>query len=269
MTATQTRAAHVETRAPLPLYLYGKKSTRVDADGPALRVRIADTAPLRYPLVRIARIIVGPRVEWQANALQLCQQHGLPIVFLDSAGEPTGYLLPAQSKPSRLDDVIEEMLDRADWSMHYSPWLRAQRMQLLHDWLHARQTAGQTTQHHEYRELVRRHVYQPETEAVSYPHESVQAGAITAYTLQTLQRGGLKPRYWGDNGSVLELARDLSQLLQLALHLEMYGMGSSLHGDNATLLRILHSYSQQMITQLPRLLGSLHRHFRAQLEAWR
>lgn len=268
MTATQTRAPHVDTRAPLPLYLYGKKPTRVDADGPALRVSIADTAPLRYPLVRIARIIVGPSVEWQANALQLCQQHGLPIVFLDSAGEPTGYLLPAQSKPSRLDDVIEEMLDRADWPMHYSPWLRAQRMQLLHDWLHARQTDGHTTQHHEYRELVRRHVYQPETEPVSYPHESVQAGAITAHVLQTLHHAGLKPRYWGNNGTALELAQDIGRLLALTLHLEMYGMGSTLHADNATLLRILHSFSQHMIDQLPRLLGNLHRHFKTQLEEW-
>lgn len=269
MTATQTRAPHSNTSAPLPLYLYGKKPTRVDADGPALRVRIADTAPLRYPLVRIARIIAGPRVEWQATALNLCQQHGLPIVFLDAAGEPTGYLLPAQNKASRLDDVIEEMLDRADWPLHYTPWLRAQRMQLLHTWLHARQTTGHLTQHHEYQELVRQHVYRPETEPVSYPHESVQAGAITAYVLQILHRSGLKPRYWGDNGSVLELAQDIGQLLALTLHLEMHGMGSTLHGDNATLLRILHSFSHQMIEQLPRMLGSLHRHFKTQLEAWR
>lgn len=268
MTATQTRAQHANTSAPLPLYLYGKKPTRVQTDGPALRVNIADTAPLRYPLVRIARIIVGAKVEWQADALAVCQQQGLPIVFLDTAGEPTGYLLPAQGKPSRLNDNIEEMLDRADWQLHYRPWLRAQRMQLLHAWLQTRQTAGHTILHSEYRELVRQHVYRPETEPTGYPHENVQAGAITAYVLQTLHHAGLKPRYWGDNGTALELAQDISHLLALALHLEMYGMGSTLHADNTTLLRILHSFSQHMIEQLPRLLGSLHRHFKTQLEAW-
>lgn len=261
-----------QTSAPtqrLPLYLYGRQPTQVNADGPALRVCIVGKAPLRYPLARIARVIAGPRVEWQATALAACQRESLPIVFLDAAGEPTGYLQPVQGKASRLHSVIEEMLGRPDWAMHYSHWLRAKRMNLVQAWRRARQAAGKDVIEDDYRELVRQHVYRPETEVLAFPPHSVEAGAVTAYALQTLHRAGLQARYWGGHGEALELAADLARLLGLALHLEMHGMGASLQGDNAALLRVLHSFGVRLSEHLSHLLGSLHRRFKTQLETWR
>lgn len=252
----------------LPLYLYGKAPTQVGADGPALLVRVAHKAPLRYPLSRLSRIIAGARVEWRADALAACQREGLPIVFLDSAGEPTGYLTPIQAKPSRLDHVIEEMLDRADWALHYSHWLRAERMALAQAWRRERLAAGREVDEDDFRELVRQHVYRPESEAHTFPPGSPQAAALAAHVLQTLRQAGLKPRYWGQHGEALELAGDLTRLLGLALHLEMRGLGSSLHGEEAALLRVLHGFAARLNPLLPQLLGSLHRRFKSQLEAW-
>lgn len=253
----------------LPLYLYGQNPTQVSADGPALLVRIAHKAPLRYPLARIARVIAGPRVEWQASALAACQHEGLPIVFLDAAGEPTGYLQPAQGKHSRLDSDIEEMLDRADWRIHYNHWQRAQRMELLQAWRQARLAAGGETDEADFRELVRQHVYRPETEPDLFAPHSPQAGALTAYTLQALHKTGLKTRYWDEQGKALELAADLTGLTTLALHLELHGLGTSLHGDNAALLRVLHSFGPRIEGLLPHLLGSLRRRLKSLLEEWR
>jgi hypothetical protein len=266
-TATASGTAAVTRR--LPLYLYGQSATQVDADGPALVVRITHKAPLRYPFARLARVIVGPRVEWHARALAACQHAGLPIVFLDAAGEPSGYLQPAQGKPSRLDSDIEEMLDRADWPMHYNHWLRARRMELLRDWRRARLATGNTLDEDDFRELVRQHVYRPETERVDFPQASPQTGALTAYTLQALHQAGLKPRYWSQQGDPLELAGDLTHLLCLALHLEMHGLGAGLRGDNAALLRVLHSFGPRINQLLPQLLGSLHRRLKTLLEEWR
>ncbi len=247
--ATATRSAVPTQR--LPLYLYGHNPTQVGADGPALIVRIAQKAPLRYPLSRLARVIAGPRVEWQARALAACQRESLPIVFLDAAGEPTGYLQPMQGKPSRLDSVIEEMINRTDWAMHFSHWLRAERMDLVQDWHQAQQAVGKDIDEDDFREIVRQHVYRPESEDLTFVQASPQTGALTAYTLQTLQQAGLKPRYWGPHGDPLELAAELTRLLGLALHLEMHGMGASLHGDNASLLRVLHSFAPRINKLLP------------------
>ena len=260
-----------QTSAPtqrLPLYLYGRQPTQVNADGPALRVCIVGKAPLRYPFARIARVISGPGVEWQAAALAACQRDGLPIVFLDAAGEPTGYLQPVQSKASRLHSVIEEMLGRPDWAMHYSHWLRAERMNLVQAWRRARQTAGKDVIEDDFRELVRQNVYRPETEVFAFPPHSVEGGALTACALQAVHRAGLQARYWGDHGQPLELAAGLTRLLSLALHLEMHGLGASLHGDNAALLRVLHSFGPRTGELMHHLLGSLHRRFRTQLETW-
>lgn len=267
MPSVATRTAAVTPR--LPLYLYGQSPTQVSADGPALLVRITQKAPLRYPIARLARVIAGPRVEWQASSLAACQHEGLPIVFLDGAGEPTGYLQPAQGKPSRLDSVIEEMLDRADWSIHYSHWLRAERMDRVRDWHRARLEAGKVVEENDVRELIRQHVYLPESETLAFPQASPQAGALTAYTLQALHLAGLKPRYWGQHGDPLELAGDLTRLLSLALHLEMHGLGAGLRGDNAALLRVLHSFGPRINQLLPHLLGSLHRRLKSLLEEWR
>jgi len=262
-------ARHASTAQRLPLYLYGQSPTQVSADGPALRVCVAHKAHSRYPFARIARVIAGPRVEWQASALAACQHEGLPIVFLDGAGEPTGYLQPAQGKPSRLNSVIEEMLDRADWAMHYSHWLRAERMALLQDWRRTRLAAGKAIDADEFRELIRQHVYRPETEACLCALQSPQAGALSAVALQALHQAGLQPRYWGEHGDPLELAGDITRLLGLALHLEMHGLGASLHGDNAALLRVLHSFGARINQLLPHLLGSLHRRLKTLLEEWR
>lgn len=267
-----TRADTQEQTAPirrLPLYLYGQNPTSVSADGPALLVQASHKSPLRYPLARLTRVISGPRVEWRASALAACQRERLPIVFLDTAGAPTGYLQPIQGKPSRLDTDIEELLDRADWRVYYTHWQRAERMELLQGWRQSRHAAGNQVDDTEFGELVRQHVYQPESEPALFTRHSPQAGALTAYTLQALQVAGLKPRYWDEQGKPLELARDLTQLTQLALRLEMHGLGNGLHGDNAALLRVLHSFGATIETLLPHLLGSLRRRLKNLLEEWR
>lgn len=276
--ATQERApaestANSQRRPPqasrLPLYLYGKAPTHVGVDGPALRVQVVHKAPVRYPLTRIARVIAGARVEWQAAALSVCQQEGLPIVFLGPTGEPTGYLQPMQGKPSRLDGVLEEMLDRPDWAMHYQHWLRAERMQQVQRWRQAQESAGKPVEDAHLRELIRQHVYQPSASWAHYAQSEIQAGAITAYVLHALHRAGVKPRYWATLGAPLNLADDLAHLLALGLHLELQGLCAAAHADTALLLRVLHSFGARLDEEMVRLLGGLHRRFKNQLEEWR
>ena len=49
----------------------------------------------------------------------------------------------------------------------------------------------------------------------------------------------------------------------------MQGLGSSLHGEQAALLRVLHSFGPRIDQTLTHLLGSLHRRLKSLLEEWR
>lgn len=258
-----------ETPRRLPLYLYGRVSTHVGLDGPALLVRRADKAPGRYPLSRIARIIAGQRVEWSADALAACLRHGLPIVFLDRAGEPAGYLHATQSRPSRLDDILNELLDRPDGTQQYTLWLRAERMRILHAWRASRSAQGQAVADEAYKELVRQHVYREEAGTLGMAGAELYRSAVIAYALHHVQRAGAHAIYWGQHGVPLRLAEDLADLMALSLSLEMRGLGSAAHGDDAALLAVLHSFGAQLSERGSQILGRLHRRMKELLEQWR
>ncbi|OGT88824.1 MAG: hypothetical protein A2514_08240 [Gammaproteobacteria bacterium RIFOXYD12_FULL_61_37] len=261
---------NLQTTSPrLPLYLQGKRPTQVGADGPALRVIVANGAPLRYPLARLARVISTQRVNWRGEAIAACLCEGLPIVFLDNAGEPAGYLMPLQGKPSRLDGLLEELLALPEGDVCYNNWLRAARMSLLHAWRHRREQAGEPIAEEEFHELIHRHLYQPELENHAFVRAGPYAGALLARVLQALHQAGLKPRYWCHQGRPIELAADIAQLLGLSLYLDMRGFMDQAQGDNAALLYLLHKAGSRLETGLTELLGSLHRRVKIRVEEWR
>lgn len=262
-------AAAVETPRRLPLYLYGRVATQVGVDGPALLVRRAGKSPARYPLARIARIITGVGVEWSARAIAVCLEHDLPIVFLDRVGQPAGYLHAVQSKPSRLDDLLDELLDRPDAARQYDLWLRAERMRILGAWRAARADAGQDIDEQEYRQLVRRHVYRREDLPLGLAGEELYRGAVQAYAVEQVQRAGVRPLYWGQHGQPLRLADDLADLLGLALGLELRGLGGAVRGDDAALLTLLHTYGHSLAERCRQTLGRLHRRVKELMDEWR
>ena len=258
-----------ETARRLPLYLYGRIATQVGVDGPALLVRRTDKAPSRYPFSRLARVISGAGVEWSARALAACLEHDLPIVFLDRAGQPVGYLHAVQTKPSRLDDLLTQLLDRPDGLDRYALWLRHERMHVLRTWRAEQAAACADVSEDEYRELVRRHVYLEETAPLEVAGEHLYLGAISAYTIDQIQRAGIRPLYWGLHGQPLRLADDLAGLLVLDLALRLRGLGSAAHGDDAALLTILHAYGQGLTERCRCALGRLYRHLSKILDEWR
>lgn len=253
----------------LPLYLYGRNKTRVGVDGPALLVQRANKSPARYPLARLSRVISGASVEWTAAALALCLEHELPIVFLDRAGEPAGYLHPVQAKPSRLDALIRELLARPDGMTQYAQWLRAERMRVLRLWRQVQEAAGGSVASEDYRELARRHVYAGEPALLGLAGERLYQSAVHAYALEQVQRAGLRVIYWAHDGLPLLLAADLAGLLALALMLELRGLGGAVQGDDAALLRVLHSYGRSLAERCERIFASLHRRLSELLDEWR
>lgn len=253
----------------LPLYLYGSVPARISLDGRALLVRRAGKADARYPLSRITRIVCGPNVEWSAQALAVCLEYDLPVVFLDKVGQPAGYLRATQAKPSRLDNVLNELLDRADGLTHYAEWLRAERMRVLVAWRKGLEEQKKTIAKEEYSKLVRRYVYRCEEAHIGGAGEPVFRSAIYAHTLEQVQRAGARPIYWGQHGAPLQLASDLAGVLYFSLILELRGLGSLIHGDKAALLTVLHTYEHMLTQNCHAMLGRLHRRIKELLEEWR
>ncbi|TSE31878.1 CRISPR-associated endonuclease Cas1 [Tepidimonas charontis] len=258
---------NVPTPRRLPLYLPGRVATRVGLDGPALLVQRAHQADNRYPLGRLSRIVSGLNVTWQAQALRACIDERIPILFLAADGQPSAYLYPVQRAPSRLDALIEELLDRPDGLVYYAQWLRAERMRILHAWKQASWARDRPIDVQEYGELVRRYVYLGETPMfVAGP---IYDSALYAYALRNVQNAGAKPIYWGLGGKPLNLTADITDLFRLVLALELRGLAERWHGDDKAMLTVLHTHGPNLGEHAHAALARLHRRLKQLLEEWR
>ncbi len=263
---TAVRAAAVES-APLPLYLRGQSATRVSAQGPALVVSRQGKAAARYPLVRISRIIAHERVEFAASALSLCMASRIPLVFVDAEGAPTGFVQPALVAPSRLHGLLCELMDRLDWSEPYQNWLRARRMRLIRDWALAREASGRAVTQRDRDERVRLWLY-PAANVHVLSAWAMYEGALASHVSKRLLQAGVESRYWGPNGALLDVRADCLDLVEMALSLEMDGLGATMHGQPDALLTVLHRFGPKLQDQIDAHLASLHRCLREGLETW-
>lgn len=261
----------VEPPRRLPLYLRGTVSTCVTVDGDAILVKRHESAPLRYPFARISRVLSGARVEWTARAIAACLRRDIPIVFVDHAGHPHGYLNAIQRKPSRLDDLLDEALSHPESFRQHESWLRAERMRVLFRWREDRAAHGRSINEIEYRLLVRQHVYERENPACSpapFANEALH-GAIYGYALEQINRAGARPCYFGLDGASLNLLEDLTSLLELGLELDVRGLGSTIApGSDALTLTVLHAFDPILKERCRLILGRLHRHIRERIEQW-
>jgi len=232
-----------------PLFLGPMLRARVDADGPALRVRAAQRAETRFPLDRVSRIVVGARVNWSADALRACLQSAIPIVIVSEDGSPLGSVHPVRLQGSRLAEALEELLDYPDWRDIYGCWLRAAHMRLLADWRRARQSEGAAPDPHAYQECG-------------------GCGAPPYMPWQPRQRG-LPPLLWGSGGDPLDLPRDLSDLLELRLRLEVYQEMEVALKNEATMLFVLQSLTEKLEREAGRAMRSLARRVNEVLTQWR
>lgn len=252
-----------------PLYLCARVKARVDADGPALRVRSAGRAEARYPLYRVSRVIASFRVDWSAAALQACLETGIPIVIVAGSGAPLGSFQPAHLRTSRLSEDLEELLYRSDGCEIYATWLRAARMRVLGEWRTGRETAGKPPAAGEFKELVRRYVYGSRHTTPFEGATGLWRGALCALVAEVLRRAGNQPVYWGSGGTALNLLDDMARLLELRLRLEVQaGMEHGLAGE-AVVLRVFHALSDSLEEQCGRVLASLARRVKQVLAEWR
>jgi len=116
------------------LYLGTGSRKRVAHTQEALVVTNAEGQTMRYPLVRVARIVSSPTVDWAGGALALCLKHGISITWADAKGHALGYACPARPPNLSQADTLALLLEHPGGPTAYSNWLRSRRMAVLAHW---------------------------------------------------------------------------------------------------------------------------------------
>ena len=107
------------------LYLNGLQGVEVMLDGPALRVRRPGRVDGRYPLSRVARVVVVGTVHWRPNAWAACLREHKPVAVLDGAGRFVRVIFRTPPKQIGLARHLGELLRVARFRSRYERWFRA------------------------------------------------------------------------------------------------------------------------------------------------
>jgi hypothetical protein len=231
-------------------------------------VRAERRAEARFPLDRVSRIVAGTRVNFSAEALSACLEHAIPIVIVRADGTPRGSIAPARVAPLPLAGALEELLDWPELRDIYGCWLRAARMRVLADWRRAREAEGAAPDPRDFQELVKRHLY-PAQAAAKQAMTGLWRGAVYALAAEATVRWGVPGVMWGEGGDALDLRRDLAQLMELRLRLEVREEAEgSLKGEAAMLL-VFHAMTKKLEAEAARATRSLARRVKEVLSGCR
>lgn len=204
-----------------PLYLRGGPGMRVDADGPALRVRRPARAAQWFPLARVARVVSSGAVAWDCEALLACAEAGTPVVFLQRDGSVRGYLFGGDARSRDPHDLLytrlRARLTRPGGMARYGDWreamtraaIRALGAQL------GRRLDGEAP--HRLRQAL---VETRRRYAGAGPAALIEGrlrGWLAALSAELLAEVGLDAARWSKLDFGIDLAGDLGELLGWAL----------------------------------------------------
>ena len=120
-----------------PLYLFAPAPLRITLAGKALQVERPDRAPVFYPLLRIARIVVGGEsAEWGPGAIEACLEFGIPIVFAPGRWLK-GWTVPLHRRHGPLARGLLEGMQTRAVRNGIEAWHRAEERRALLDLLEA------------------------------------------------------------------------------------------------------------------------------------
>jgi len=252
-----------------PLFLGARLRARVDADGPALRVRSDGRSETRFPLDRVSRIVAGAKVAWSAEALRACFESAIPIVVMREDGSPLGSIQPARVQRARLAEALEELLDWPNWRDVYHCWLRAARMRVLADWRREQVAAKATSDLHVYQEFVKRQIYGVGGVPAGRRPGSFWQSMLYSMAAETVARWGVPAVLWGSGGDPLDLRRDLTDLLELRLRLEVRQEAEGALRTEKAMLLVANALSGKLELEAARAMRSLARRVSQVLSEWR
>jgi hypothetical protein len=235
------------------LYLGGRDHKRVSCTDEALVVTNERAQVMRFPLVRVARVVSSADVvDWSGPALALCMQAGIGITWLDAHGQAVGSIYAQKRSTASLAAVLELWAERADGLQLYQNWLRARRMDTLVRWTQEN-SATDTPQRWEASK--REYVY-----AARYTvHLPIALRSLClAYVAAQLNEHGLTPQLWGPRLEMMDLDEDLCELLWAEMNLGT-GTLADKADEPATATQLFERWSARNASALTLHLVHLHR----------
>lgn len=245
-----------------PLYLFA--GARIDAGSDHLLLRRDGTAPQRFPVARITRIICNHQASWSGQALSLCLTEGIAITWIDGHGHAIGSAQSNHHPPCNLATLIETYLELQDWPQRFANWLAHQRLDLLLNCARRASTEEHPMEKEVFQELKRQFVYNG-THPLAFEPEG--EGFCHALAVDHLNRAQLQATYWGFDASPFELAKHLAALLWAELNLECGTLPAS--ADHRTVVaRLFETWAHQREAQLQNHLRDLKCHLAREVDTW-
>jgi hypothetical protein len=225
--------SHYQSTAPGPgaraLYLGTRDKKHIDCTAEALVVRNDRAQTLRYPLVRVARVVSSTVVDWSGAALALCLQHGIGISWVNTRGEALGTCYPHQRKYPPFASALELWLETPDGAERYQLWLRARRMDVLVRW---GQTQTDTISPVKWEATKRDWVY---ARKFRQHLPSALRSHLLAYVGAQLAAHGAPPLLWDAETDAVDLDADLCELLWAEMNLCTGDLADATSTDKETI----------------------------------
>lgn len=235
------------------LYLGGREHKRVSCTEEALVVTNARAQVMRFPLVRVARVVSSADVvDWSGPALSLCLRAGIGITWLNAQGQAVGSIYTQTRSTPSLSTALELWAERSDGAQRYQNWLRSRRMDTLVRW---QKEHAITVSPQQWETTKREYVYASQF-TVHLP--AALRGLCLAYVAAQLNSHGLTPLLWGPQLESLQLDEDLCQLLWEEMNLNAGTLTNQID-DTATLTQLFERWSARNASALTIHLAHLHR----------
>lgn len=194
-----------------PLYLKGGE-TRVEPDGPSLKVAKSGQADCWFPLRRVSRVISSTRVQWKLEALLACSREGITVSFLDDEGAVVARLVGRPGEREEIRQRLADFIDRPDWREAYSAWcVGMEQMAARSVARRAGFPPNDLPSPRDLRQALRRQAADHRL-LTAYDQVGRQVqGLLTGYVTQRLTEAGVCPELAG--WSELDLTGDLTRIL--------------------------------------------------------
>lgn len=180
---------------------------------------------MRYPLVRVDRVVSSTVVDWSGAAIAMCMQNGIGISWLNTRGEALGTCYPHQRRHLQFAGALELMLETPDGPERYQLWLRARRMDVLVRWGRAKpgsitQREWEATKHEwVYARKFRQHL------------PGAHRSHLLAYIGAQLALCGAPPVFWNAESDAVSLDTDLCELLWAEMNFCSGDLTDTTNGD--------------------------------------
>ncbi len=246
------------------LYIAGSDRCTITARHGALELTATGRALRRFPLGRIDRIVCRRTVDWSGEALCLCLEHGITVLFENGHGHAIGYALPAIEPGEPLHHCLQRFAGFTEASTSFDNWLRHRRMEIVAQWWEAYTVSHPATTGYYYDEVKRQFVYwkeiQPRLAEALRP-------LCEASVLAELRRAGALPAYDTLDDAKLALLEELTILLWGQINLQA-GALAVLVADRLLQITFLESWLQQNSLVITRHLTALKLFATDMLRPW-